>query len=88
VLLNGEYSASHHQVKRRVKLAKEIKRVHTESDKIYGSPKITKQLKDEGISVSERTVQRIMKEEQIRSKTVKKYKAPTNSNHEKPIYLS
>ncbi|MFJ7828519.1 transposase [Psychrobacillus sp. NPDC096623] len=37
-----------------MKLSKEIKRVHIESDKIYGSPKITKQLKDEGISVSEK----------------------------------
>ncbi|MFP3814046.1 IS3 family transposase, partial [Bacillus sp. SIMBA_005] len=52
----------------------------------YGSPKITKQLNSEGVSVSQKTVSRIMKEEGIRSKTVKKYKATTNSKHNLPVY--
>lgn len=74
------------QKKRKEKLVGQIKRVHLESRRIYGSPKITKQLNSEGVSISERTVSRYMKEEEIRSKTVKKYKATTNSNHNLPVY--
>lgn len=74
------------QAKRRITLAKEIKQVHVESRGLYGSPKIHRQLKKKGIDASERTVQRIMKDEEIRSRTRKKFKATTNSDHEKPIY--
>lgn len=74
------------QAKRRQELTKEVKRVHAESNQVYGSPKIHKQLENEGIKTSERTVQRIMSDELIRSKTVKKYKATTNSDHDDPIY--
>ena len=74
------------QAKRRQELTKEVKRVHAESNQIYGSPKIYNQLKNEGIKTSERTVQRIMSDESIRSKTVKKFKATTNSDHNHLIY--
>ena len=74
------------QAKRRQELVKEVKRIHAESNQIYGSPKIHKQLDNEGIKTSERTVQRIMSAESIRSKTVRKYKATTNSDHDDPIY--
>lgn len=74
------------QARRRQQLTKEVKRVHEESNQIYGSPKIQKQLKNEGINTSERTVQRIMANESIRSKTIKKYKATTNSDHNNPLY--
>lgn len=74
------------QKKRRDLLTARIKRIHLESREIYGSPKITKILKSQGVNVSQKTVTRIMKENQIRSKTVKKYKATTNSKHHLPIY--
>jgi putative transposase len=74
------------QAKRRQELTKEVIRVHRDSHQIYGSPKIHKQLKNEGIITSKRTVQRIMSEELIRSKIVKKFKATTNSDHDNPIY--
>ncbi len=62
-----------------------IKRIHIQSKGIYGSPKITKVLISEGMNVSQKTVTNIMKENNISSKTVKKYKANTNSNHSLPI---
>lgn len=74
------------QKKKRELLTKEVRRVHKASREIYGSPKITKQLGNEGVEVSARTVQRIMKEEGIYSKTAKKFKATTNSNHNHFIY--
>jgi putative transposase len=71
---------------RKEKLTVQVKRAHLESRNNYGSPKITKKLNREGIHVSQRTVTRIMKENGIRSKTVKKYKATTNSKHNLPVY--
>ncbi|WP_110926308.1 IS3 family transposase [Bacillus massiliglaciei] len=54
---------------------------------LFGSPKIAKDLEKKGIPVCQRTVARIMKEEDLRLKTVKKYKATTNSKHTLPVYL-
>nr|WP_259457969.1 IS3 family transposase [Salipaludibacillus neizhouensis] len=74
------------QKKKREKLTSRIKRIHLESRNTYGSPKITKVLQGAGVRVSQKTVTRIMKENGIRSKTVKKNKATTNSKHILPIY--
>lgn len=74
------------QHERKEKLTGQIKRVYLESRRNYGSPKITKQLHLEGVHVSQKTVSKIMQEEGIRSKTVKKYKATTNSKHNLPVY--
>nr|WP_245544966.1 IS3 family transposase [Lentibacillus jeotgali] len=74
------------QEKRKEKLTAQVKRVYIESYRRYGSPKITEILKQEGWDVSQKTVTRIMKENGLRSKTVKKYKATTNSKHSYPVY--
>lgn len=63
----------------------QVKEVHDQSRKLYGSPKVTQKLHQQGIGVSERTVTRIMKKQQWRSRTVKKYKATTNSKHNLPV---
>jgi putative transposase len=64
----------------------QVKEVFDESRKLYGSPKVTHKLNQQGIDISERTVTRIMKEQQWRSRTVKKYKATTNSKHDLPVH--
>jgi putative transposase len=74
------------QAKRKEKLTAQIKRVYMESKRRYGSPKITELLNQEGWNVSQKTVTRIMREKGLRSKTVKKYKATTNSKHSYPVY--
>ncbi|WP_181351270.1 IS3 family transposase [Thalassobacillus sp. CUG 92003] len=74
------------QKKRRENLTAKIKRVHLESRENYGSPKITKVLQAEEVRVSEERFTRLMNERGIQSKTVKKYKATTNSKHNFPIY--
>lgn len=48
--------------------------------------KITKILLKQGVKVSQKTVARIMKDGDIRSKTKKKYKVTTNSKHHLPVY--
>jgi transposase InsO family protein len=52
----------------------------------YGSPKITKILKREGWTVSERLVGKLMKENSLRSCVSKKFRVnTTDSNHTSPI---
>ena len=53
---------------------------------LYGSPKITKELEKKGMATTQKTVAKIMKEHGLRSKTVRKYKATTNSNHDLRVY--
>ena len=48
-----------------------IRRIHLQSKGTYGGPKITKILGSEGIKVYQKTVSKIMKENNIKSKTVK-----------------
>ncbi|WLR52481.1 IS3 family transposase [Bacillus tianshenii] len=71
---------------RKEKLTSQIKQAHIQSGCVYGSPKVTRVLHNRGISVSQKTVSRIMSENDLRSKTVKKYKATTNSKHSFPVY--
>jgi len=67
------------------KILEQIQQIHKESKQIYGSPKITEELRDRQIRVSRPRVARLMKKAQIRSKTVKKFKATTDSKHRYPI---
>lgn len=55
------------------KLDVEIKRIYNESKGRYGSPKITKVLKNNGINVSQKRVARRMKFLRLRSIVVKKF---------------
>jgi putative transposase len=70
---------------RRQKLAEKIAAIH-EAYGNYGSPRVHRQLLEEGESVSENTVADIMKERQIRSKMHKRFRIlTTDSRHDHPI---
>jgi putative transposase len=72
--------------KRRTELTKRIKHHYEDTNGIYGSPKITDMLTKEGVIVGEKTVGRLMKENNLRSITMKKFKVTTtDSNHDLPI---
>ena len=63
-----------------------IRALHDESRKTYGSPRITSALQSEGLEVNEKRVARIMKENELSSEAIKKFKVKTtDSNHELPI---
>jgi putative transposase len=86
---SGYYKWLRHPESERERQHKEwtaqIKEVYDQSRQLYGSPKVTERLNQKGVIISQRTVTRIMKENGIRSKTVKKYKATTNSKHALPV---
>ncbi|WP_082420778.1 IS3 family transposase [Paenibacillus sp. A3] len=68
---------------------KQIRRIFLGHRRLYGSKKISgNSLKKQGVQVTEKTVARIMKELGLKSRTVKKYKATTNSKHILPVAAS
>lgn len=60
----------------------QIRQIHHESRKVYGSPRITAELRSRDISVSRPRVTRLMKKSNIRNKKVKKFKVTTDSKHQ------
>lgn len=86
---SGYYDWQNERIKqrsqRRVCLLSHIRRVHEESRLNYGSPRITQQLRHEGICVNHKTVEKLMKENGIASKRKRKFKATTSSKHNLPI---
>lgn len=66
-------------------LEKMITEIHLKSRGTYGSPRISRELKELGFSASKPRVARLMKSNGIQSKIRKKWKVTTNSNHKYPV---
>ena len=71
---------------RRQRLTRRIHEIFLSSRRLYGSPKITHVLREEGVRVGQKTVAQIMRECGLKSRTVRKYKATTNSKHNHPVH--
>jgi len=66
------------------KILESVKTIHAASQEIYGSPRITEELREQGYSCSRQRVARIMRKHGICSKTKKKFKVTTDSKHNYP----
>jgi putative transposase len=67
-------------------LVERIRNIHKKSDRTYGSPRVAADLREGGFQVGENRVARLMRENEIASESVKKFKiTTTDSNHELPI---
>jgi transposase InsO family protein len=67
-------------------LMSRIRAIHAKSKETYGSPRVTAELRAEGELVNEKRVARLMRENEIASEAVKKFKVQTtDSNHDLPI---
>lgn len=66
-------------------LEKMIAEIHLKSKETYGSPRISRELKELGFPASKPRVARLMKLNGIQSKIRKKWKVTTNSNHKYPV---
>ncbi len=62
-----------------------IRVIHGESRETYGSPSIWDALVKQGHRVGEHRVARLMRQDGIRAKTVKKWRATTQSQHRFPV---
>jgi len=59
-----------------------IRKVHTQSRRLYGSPRITAAMKEQGFRCGKSRVARIMKENSIRAEVKKRrFKRTTDSKH-------
>jgi putative transposase len=67
------------------RLVGKIEAAHAESRGIYGSPKVYRQLRREGELVNHKRVERLMRENGLRAKRVKKSKRTTDSRHNWPV---
>jgi transposase InsO family protein len=66
-------------------ILQEIRLIHKESGQTYGSPRISKALKANNMSVSRPRVARLMKQAELRAKQVKRFKITTDSKHSYPV---
>ena len=81
------FCISNNDSDKKPKISEFIRKVFLDSNCIYGSRKISKELKSKyGMTVNRKKVADIMRKEGIHSKSNKKYKATTNSKHHLPVY--
>jgi transposase InsO family protein len=73
------------QEQRRDALLVEIRTVHAEVKQRYGSPRIYKELQAKGVECCVNTVAKLMHDNDIRSKTARKFRNTTDSNHPLPV---
>lgn len=62
-----------------------IKRIHEESRRSYGSPRIYRTLREEGVECGRYTVERLMSKNGIYGKQKRKWVATTDSKHDNPV---
>lgn len=66
-------------------LTNKIKTVFQKGRRTYGARRIKRQLAKDNVIASHRRIIRLMRESNLVCKTRRKFKATTNSNHDKPI---
>lgn len=69
----------------RYELLRTIEKVHQGSRHTYGSPRVFRMIKALGYRVSKRIVEQLMRENGIKAKKRRCYKATTNSRHRLPV---
>ena len=71
---------------RRAALAAQVRRVYDEHRGRYGSPRVHAELSARGVRVCANTVAKVMREQQIRAKTKRRFRIhTTDANHDHPI---
>jgi putative transposase len=66
-------------------LLEKIRTVHHDSEETYGSPRVCRALKEQGDTCGENRAARLMREDGLRAKTKRRFKATTDSKHNLPV---
>ena len=86
---SGYYQWKQREKSRRAReneaLVMEIKEIHKTHRQVYGSPRITAELRARGLGCGKNRVARLMRENGIRAKTKRRFKVTTDSRHSHPI---
>ena len=72
------------RVKADAVLAARIRAIHTGRRRAYGSPRVHRELRDQGIRCGEKRVARVMRHAGIRAIAPKRYRVTTQSGHREP----
>lgn len=67
------------------RLGEKVKTIHKTSRETYGTRRIQHDLVEDGERISRKRVGRLMKQQGLKSKSKRKFKATTNSNHNHPV---
>jgi putative transposase len=71
---------------RRAELDEQIRQVHVGSRGLYGSPRITAELREQGVTVTEKTVARQMRRQGLAARTCRRFRPrTTDSDHPHPF---
>ena len=74
------------RAKRRNELVEQVRRAHEASRRTYGSPRVYRQLKDDGVACCENTVAKLMSDNGLASKMKKAFKVKTtDSRHDHAV---
>jgi putative transposase len=63
----------------------QIRIIHSQCNRVYGSPRITDALRNKGIICNHKRVARLMRVNGIIAKTKRKFKVTTHSKHKRPV---
>lgn len=74
------------RARRDVSLRVVIRALHRESDRTYGSPQICEGLHRQGHRVGRKRVARLMRQEGLRAKRSRRYRATTDSRHTQTVH--
>ena len=66
-------------------LVNQIRQIHSELNQIYGSPRMTLELRQRGFKCNHKRVERLMRVNGIRFKRKRKFKVTTHSKHKRPV---
>lgn len=66
-------------------LVVQIRLIHQRSRETYGSPRVTEELHDQGVTCGENRVAALMRRQGIRGQGKRKYRATTDSRHQLPV---
>jgi len=66
-------------------LAAKVAAAHQRSRKTYGSPRVHRELKAQGVRVGKKRVERLMRENGLQGRSKRRYKHTTDSKHDGPI---
>jgi transposase InsO family protein len=73
------------RVKADAVLTARIRAIHTGRRRSYGSPRVHRDLRDEGVRCGEKRVARVMRQAGIRAVAPKRYRVTTQSGHRAPV---
>ncbi len=63
----------------------QVRAVHQQSDKSYGSPRVHRDLVAQGIACSRKRVERVMRKYEVRAEPARRFVATTDSAHALPV---